>query len=321
MDGEAPSGNGPVTRPPLRRGRAAGALALAVALGAWAAAPAWSAEPPEAAGSAEAPRYRHRAHDRLGVPLTCGVCHGTTARGQPTFPGEAQHTPCANAGCHADDFAARAPDLCRVCHTRSVPWGPNPVRRSLDGDEFSVRFSHARHLGRAEGGALLGEGCAACHPTQAGEAPPRPTAARPAPGHDRCASCHLQLARPRMDACDACHVERGAALAAQAEGDSKWWVGARFSHGAHTLDPRTARPRSPAGARGWSRFDKATADPLACGACHAGMARVDAGDRAARPTKAECAQCHQGTHAFKVTGFGCHRCHGPADDAAAGGSP
>ncbi|MCB9529288.1 MAG: cytochrome c3 family protein [Myxococcales bacterium] len=292
-------------------------LALLLASPIASAAEGDAAATPPAEGAGDPLRYRHQTHDRLGVPLTCAVCHGTTAKGQPTFPGAANHSPCANAGCHADDFADREPALCRVCHTRSVPWGDNPIRRLLDGDEFAVRFSHASHLGRAEGGALLGKGCASCHPAQAGAPPPRPTATTPAPGHARCASCHLQLARPHMDACDACHIPDGDVTPAGAPAaDDRWRVAARFSHEAHTRDPRTAMLRSPAGEIGWGRFDRATAQPLDCVACHAGMARVDADDRAARPTKADCAQCHQGTYAFKVTGFRCARCHGPAEDVA-----
>lgn len=274
---------------------------------------------------AESPksRYLHATHDKVGIKLTCDVCHGIAPSMSPTFPGANEHKPCANQACHKMEFERREPTLCFACHESNKPWGENPVRHELrDQSEFRVAFSHANHLGRAEGGKLLGQGCASCHPGQAGEAEPRRTVTDPAPQHKWCGSCHEQLSKPSMHDCGGCHQLRGAPPGPTA--DNPWSVAARFSHDAHRADVRTARPLTEApAALGWARFDAASAQPLACESCHAGMAQVGAGDTAARPKMADCAACHDGDHAFKVTGFDCAKCHGGGTLAAAppGGAP
>lgn len=259
---------------------------------------------------AEAPvRYRHAVHDAIGVPMTCTVCHATTADGQPGFPGADNHRPCANAGCHATDFAARDPRLCFVCHAQNTPFTPNPVRRALDGDEFEAVFNHALHLGSAER-QLLGRGCALCHVEEAGGPALAATPDDPAPRHGQCVGCHQQLVRPAMNECGACHVLASGSSAPA--GGSDWRVAARFSHASHGLDPRLASERPGGRGAGWSRFDRAAAAPLECDACHAAMYEAKVIGEAARPAKADCAGCHEGTYAFKVSGFGCARCHAPA---------
>lgn len=279
-------------------------VALLVLLG-----PAVVQAQPDPAPEAAA-RYRHAVHDAIGVPLTCTVCHATTVDGQPTFPGADDHRPCANAGCHANDFAAREPSLCFVCHAQNTPFTPNPVQRALDGDEFKAVFSHALHLGSAQR-QLLGRGCALCHVEEAGGPALAPTPDTPAPRHAQCVGCHQQLVRPAMNECGACHaLALGSPTAAPA--DSDWRVAAGFSHASHRLDPRLATERAGVGGAGWNRFDRATAAPLECDACHALMAEAKATDGIVRPAKDDCAGCHEGTYAFKVSGFGCARCHAPA---------
>ncbi len=264
-------------------------------------------------------RYDHAVHAKLGVPLNCEVCHKITPEMRPTFPGADDHKPCANEACHKMEFAKRESTFCFACHARNEPWGENPIERRLDGDEFAVAFSHANHLDRAEGGKLLGQGCATCHPTQAGKVGPAPSMADPAPQHRWCGSCHQQLAEPPMQACGGCHKLGGgpAVAAAASQPSDRWRVAAKFEHDTHRMDVRTATPlASPTGDTGWARFDRSTAKTLDCEACHANMATVGVGDAAARPGKPACETCHAGERAFKVTGFGCATCHGPSAAAS-----
>jgi hypothetical protein len=77
-----------------------------------------------------------------------------------------------------------------------------------------------------------------------------------------------------MEACSSCH----APVAAKAR--APWSVGARFRHDQNHR--------------------------AACESCH--RAPSGAPDLTA-PRMAGCGQCHDGKQAFKVTGFGCAKCH------------
>lgn len=290
-----------------------------VALGAWLALTlAWAPLLAEPSGDAAA-RYSHRAHEALGIKLTCSGCHGTSSSGVLTMVGQDDHKPCANQACHADAFRKADAKLCQVCHEHNEAWRSNPVRGAFrDTGEFWVGFSHKTHLGRSDKGALAGKGCGTCHPTQSGEAPaPRPSGVL-APGHGLCASCHEGLAEPKMTSCDGCHkLESGSGHAASPEEPGAWRVAAKFEHGTHRLDIRTAKEVVGSNGQGWAHYAQGTAKALDCKGCHGEVVQAEAGARLPRPTMEGCASCHDGRYAFKATGFACTTCHGPT--SAAGG--
>lgn len=96
-------------------------------------------------------------------------------------------------------------------------------------------------------------------------------------GHALCGQCHLKKSAPNMSECARCHV------AAAARSVRDWSVTARFRHDQNH--------------RG------------GCESCH----RVPASAPDLTHQKMEeCGSCHDGKRAFKVTGFGCARCHGKA---------
>ena len=235
-------------------------------------------------------RYLHQQHMDGAVEITCDECHRVTPAMQPTFPGADNHMPCAR--CHAEEFSKRDSKLCLACHEHSEPWRTNPYRMSLrPQSEFHVAFSHSDHLGRGKKGNFFGEGCAACHYAEAGKPVLKRSEKNPAPKHAICSQCHVGKTRPSMRECASCH-RLGAAPAPAAGAEQSWRVAAKFAHEKHRTDVR------------------AKDAPLACEACHDGMASVDAGQPATQPAMADCAACHDGRHAFKVTGFDCGRCHG-----------
>lgn len=134
---------------------------------------------------------------------------------------------------------------------------------------------------RSEFGAALDHAvhpgaCASCHrlATEIAEL-------RPPRGHRACtgAGCHAVSsgAAPALTACEGCHA-RGREAARLAERlAAPWSVRARFRHAPHAQ--------------------------TACATCH-----VD-GATTAPPAKAQCAPCHDGRTAFKLTGTHCARCH------------
>ena len=267
------------------------------------------------AGPAPRPRrgapFSHRAHDARGMALPCTACHALDAGGAPRPPAP-DHAPCADAGCHRDQFFARAPTICGACHLGTAPWArlhfdPPPRPET----ELGARFSHALHLT----GTAPAPSCTACHGTR--------TRARemglPA-DHDACtgAGCHAGVAAaevpdrgfaaelpdggaapatpppgatPALAKCEACHVQGLLARRRAMRLRSPWSVRARFRHAPHRADP-------------------ASGAPVACASCHADVARAADMDAIAGPPKAACAPCHDGAAAFKLTGHGCARCHG-----------
>ncbi|WP_428263256.1 cytochrome c3 family protein [Haliangium sp.] len=262
---------------------------------------------------ARGPTFSHQTHREHGLDLACTACHTLDSAGRPQPPG-ADHAPCADAGCHRDDFASTSPRTCGACHVgiepdRHLYFAPRPRTDT----EFGARFSHRAHatLGRNE--------CTSCHTLTTGRRQMRVTV-----GHDGCAGadCHdptaptapapasappsppaeASPAAPPPDPpaaenpgqaarCAPCHVVGLARERRQARLSAPWSVRARFRHRRHMLDPRDG-------------------SPLACAACHEQVA--DADDLAAipGPGKHTCTGCHDGVVAFKVTGHGCARCHG-----------
>lgn len=117
-----------------------------------------------------------------------------------------------------------------------------------------------------------GIACARCHQDEAHQ--PR----RDADGHALCGRCHKEGAPTPLGKCAACHES------------------------AATPRPRPARP--------WSTHDRFRHDAnhaVECARCHQSAGALEL----TPPTMRGCGEsCHDGTRAFKVTGFGCVRCHG-----------
>lgn len=257
---------------------------------------------------AEEPRYDHAQHEEAGVKMTCGACHGGAADGTLAWPGQ-DHKPCSNGLCHAGEFKKRESSFCLSCHTSRSVAPPNPLRSSFSGgDPFDGRFSHAQHLALP----ILAKrsGCASCHPGPAGEERVV-TADVLAPQHGLCASCHEALSSPVMTECAECHVASGSELArVLPKNGGKWVVTAKFEHDGHRRDVRTAKVAD-AAKKGWERYDASSAEPLECRSCHGDVLETDG--IPPRPGKKDCTACHDGNYAFKTSGFGCAKCHGPKE--------
>jgi c(7)-type cytochrome triheme protein len=216
----------------------------------------------------------------------CSDCHALDARGAPAMALRG-HAPCANAGCHAEDFAAAAPRTCGVCHVRGEPWrelhaDPLPAPET----EFGVDFSHRAHLGRP---ALAAAPCTRCHrPAPGGRF-------APAPGHGACAGadCHARArgAGPPLTRCGGCHALGLADRRERAALRRTWSVRERFDHRPHAAEP------------------SAPARPVPCAACHEGVPDSASTGDIRPPGKPSCARCHDGRAAFKLTGHTCARCH------------
>ena len=217
-------------------------------------------------------RFSHEKHrPRLGEQA-CASCHRLDRRGEAASPG---HRACADAGCHADDFALTRPVTCGACHVAIEPW------RSLRADalpppdtEFGAVMPHRRHAER-------GLTCTGCHRvgTERREL-------RPPRGHATCTGdgCHTASASapsPALDDCTGCHRAGLVDARILDRQGADWTVRARFLHAPHSAD---------------------------CETCHSRVWDVDGFP--APPPKSTCAPCHDGTTAFKMTGHGCARCHG-----------
>jgi len=238
-------------------------------------------------------RFDHRAHAARGLAKECGVCHGLDDKGLPR-PASADHRPCADVGCHADDFRARQPRICGGCHVGAEPYRPlradvpRPART-----EFGVEYSHAGHAGRGEP-----RPCTSCHVGLAGGGPEL----RLGKGHASCTGqgCHnagkgVTGAAPTLDACASCHVS-GLLPGREALQERRAWsVTSRFHHARHQRDAAGAA--------------------LPCEACHTDAPAAKTVREISPPTKPRCAPCHDGRVAFKMTGHGCARCHGKSSGA------
>lgn len=230
---------------------------------------------------APAARFSHRAHRDRGMNVPCSQCHRLDGAGRPVAT--ATHAACAGANCHESDFSTRAPKICGVCHESAEPWRPlHGERRRWPETELGSQFSHAQHrVGPATD-------CTACHAVDGH--PGRGVAA----GHRACdgGRCHGGTAQPPMTACKGCHALGLLADRARRDAARTWSVRERFSHRAHRVDARTAKP-------------------VACTACHRRIGEAKNLASVPTPRKATCAPCHDGVTAFKLTGQGCPRCHAP----------
>jgi hypothetical protein len=213
-------------------------------------------------------RFSHLGPHRA-IGADCGGCHPLDAAGDAGLPG---HDACADAACHAADFASRAPVTCGACHAAIEPW------RALTTDalpkvetEFGASMSHRTHAGRELA-------CTGCHRASDGVRQRRLPR-----DHQACtgAACHGGSATPALDACESCH-QAGLVEARILERlEARWTVRDRFVHASHGDD---------------------------CESCHRGVWGV--ATMPPPPEKERCAGCHDGKAAFKMTGHGCKRCHG-----------
>jgi c(7)-type cytochrome triheme protein len=215
--------------------------------------------------------------------LPCLLCHRRPNNdAQPTLPGKDQHAPCT--GCHQQQFANHASEICSICHTdaQSGKMKPFPALRS-----FNVRFDHAKH-------SAAGADCAKCHRRSRGgvalSIPARLNA------HAICFSCHTPGAKAAsgrdISSCGTCHQLGG--FVRTSEQAAAYRVG--FSHAKHDASER-----------------------LTCVECHKVRPGLAQGRQVSAPVAlnhraragtTSCATCHNSKRAFGGDDFSvCTRCH------------
>ena len=227
--------------------------------------------------------FSHRDHEVKSTD--CRTCHRLDASGRPR-PTTVDHQPCANQGCHRDQFASLSPTICTTCHLGTEPWRALHFDRPpAERTEFGARFSHTRHMGAVG----MQRQCRDCHrrTDQQGHL-------RLPRDHDACqgSGCHGAKSgpAPTMTECSKCHAASLLSRRDRRRLAARWTVRARFRHDTHERDPRT------------------DAD-AACTDCHRGVDQAATIGAIPTPTKATCQKCHDGQVAFKVTGHGCAKCH------------
>ena len=224
--------------------------------------------------------FSHEAHAKRQVTVDdCRMCHGAGVEWQKVRAGRDQHRPCQK--CHAAEFRKSGQPICLVCHLRADPFAPNPLRPPLAvGAEWRRGdVPHSAH-------AAAELPCQTCHLAEAGLAP---SSGSSIGGHAVCGRCHIAGTPLTLERCSACHTLASAPR--QARPDRPWSTRARFRHD----QPHREQP---------------------CESCHRGVAPAAPGATAMAawplmnlPTMGDCASCHNGSKAFKVTGFECARCH------------
>lgn len=225
-------------------------------------------------------QFKHATSDHARLP--CLLCHrreNNSAR--PTLPGKASHAPCT--GCHAQEFANTASEICSICHTDAQS---GKVKSFPPLKSFDVRFDHAKH-------AAAGATCSTCHRRNRSGAgltiPARLNA------HVTCFGCHTPGAKANgrdISSCGTCHQ-----------------LG-RFSR----ISERAAAYRV-----GFSHADHDVSEKLACGDCHSVRAGRVRGQQVSSPLPlnhhapartSSCATCHNGQRNFGGDDFSaCKRCH------------
>ena len=225
-------------------------------------------------------QFKHDNRDHARLP--CLLCHRRENNSpQPALPGKAAHTPCT--GCHAQQFANPASEICTICHT-DVQGGKVKAFPSLR--SFDARFDHAKH-------AAAGATCATCHRRNRNgvglSIPSRLNA------HVTCFSCHTPNAQANgrnISACSTCH--QLGRLVRTSERAPAYRIG--FSHASHD-----------------------TSEKLACSDCHTVRAGLPRGRQVSSPLPlnhhapargSSCATCHNGQRTFGGDDFSvCKRCH------------
>jgi len=224
-------------------------------------------------------QFKHDNKDHARLP--CLLCHRRDDNSAtPTLPGKDSHTPCT--GCHAQQFANPASEICSICHTdsQSGKMKSFPSLRS-----FNVRFDHAKHN-------ALGAGCASCHRRNRGGV--GLTIPSGMNAHVTCFSCHTRTAQVNgrnIGSCGTCH-----------------------QLGRFVRSPEQA----PAYRVGFSHANHAS-EKLACTSCHTLRAGLPWGRQVTSPMPlnhhaparaSSCASCHNGQRAFGGDDFSvCKRCH------------
>ncbi len=216
-------------------------------------------------------RFSHAQHQ--DTQLACAACHPQGTTGEVLVTG---HAACAS--CHAADFAEREPKICGACHNATEPWRKLVADRlPPERSEFGATLDHAHHP----------SACTSCHTLTTAT-----TQLRPARGHGSCmtAGCHAMRGgpAPQLGACEACHALGLTARRVALRMSAPWSVRATFDHAPH------------------QRASDGSA--IACAACHDDLEGKHVTDLPAPPKK-QCAPCHDGTTAFKLTGTSCTRCH------------
>jgi c(7)-type cytochrome triheme protein len=223
--------------------------------------------------------FSHTVHAGL-TEATCATCHSLDATGAP-LPPSSDHAPCSNGGCHLEEFAATKTTICTACHVGDEPWRALHFDRPPGSTtEFGARFPHRTHLAGAT--PLIADPCSHCHQVASGDRElglPR--------DHTTCsgAGCHDPAGASRVlrDNCDGCHVTDLMRTWTATRLSAEWTVRAKFRHAPHTD---------------------------ACVTCHDSVIDSTSLSDIRPPRKQTCAECHDGSQAFKLTGHSCARCHG-----------
>jgi hypothetical protein len=230
------------------------------------------------APAADYSQFKHDNQNHARLP--CLLCHRRENNSpQPTLPGKAAHAPCT--GCHAQQFANPASEICTICHTdaQSGKVKAFPPLRSFD-----VQFDHAKHSDAA---------CGSCHRKSRGgiglSIPARLNA------HVTCFGCHTPGAQANgrnISSCSTCH--QLGRLVRTSEQAAAFRVG--FSHANHDASEK-----------------------LNCSACHQLRAGLPRGRQVSAPLalnhhapagRSSCATCHNGQRTFGGDDFSvCKRCH------------
>lgn len=224
--------------------------------------------------------FSHTAHSKRGINLgNCTACHAEKDDGNLLPHGSGKdHQPCAQSGCHQQEFWSKTPKICGVCHDASMPWQKADARlRDSPKPEFFENMNHESHLKRK---GETNAACADCHGDKLGGGK------RPG-GHDACSQCHGKGGGAfAMTECGRCHSQTKPAGAETSE----WSVREKFVHEIHARDPRSKKVTR-------------------CTSCHAGVKKASTLAEIRKPTMAGCGTCHDGKVAFKTTGYECSRCH------------
>jgi hypothetical protein len=228
---------------------------------------------------------KHADQKVIGTVYACRDCHPSTEKGKLAFPGGGKgydpkgtrngHWPCEK--CHQEQLMSQsAKAFCRNCHEHSDPWRANPTLAKFgEATDWSSDLPHPKHA-EVE--------CKNCHFEEAGQKAPPVAATLLAPSHEECARCHETIPAQPMTKCEGCHRPF-----TPADAPSEWSVAAKFPHDRHQVDARSKQP-------------------MPCAECHG-----SAIDTKPFPEMKQCRACHDGSLAFKDTGFECYRCHGPLE--------
>jgi hypothetical protein len=293
----------------------------------------FAADPPPPS-TKDVPHFSHHTHAQLPFfkakdadHLPCAECHALEAKtGEPLPPGKKGHQPCADVRCHGPrmdklklpDYATQP--LCKECHEKTDKWdvsAPRFLKREESQIEFGWRINHKRHLS-VEG---LRD-CETCHKMTKVVSGDEVTVEVHRPAHAECIKCHGKSgSRPSLHECSSCH-QIGEVPKPKVSAAGAWRVYDKFTHDTHRLDVRTAKHKPGGMGRGWSLYDKSTAQTLSCGACHTTAAKSETikdmdllGPCAMGKTCM--GQCHNGRWAFQGSGTSirdCLLCHSNVDE-------